>query len=114
MKVSFCDYDSPIKKMWSEGKLPRVKYGLYGEVLTSDTLSVEHLVPVRKGGSLAMENTALANKFLNSLRGVEDLKEVLTRKQAFAYIEQFWGNRTQIINKYIEGIYKTFRKLTIL
>ena len=112
--VSFTGYESPLKTMWKRGELPRVKKGLYGEILTRDTLSIEHLVPVSKGGSLTMENVALADRILNSLRGTKDLKDVLTRKQAFEYIEQYIGDKRPIIQKYVEGFFRTLRKLEVL
>ena len=114
MRVSFNGYESPLKTMWKKNKLPRVKRGLYGEILTRDNLSIEHLVPVSKGGSLTLENVALADRVLNALRGTKDLKEVLTRKQAFAYIDQFFGDNRPIIRQYVKQFFETMRKLEVL
>lgn len=114
MRVSFNGYNNPLKTMWKKNQLSRVKRGLYGEVLTMANVSLEHLVPVSKGGSMTLENVALADRVLNSLRGTKPLKEVLTRKQAFEYIDQFFGDPRPIIQQYIKGFFETLRKLEVL
>ena len=113
MKVSFNGYRSVLKTMWRKGELPKVKRGLYGESLTQDTISIEHLIPVSKGGRLILANEALADRYLNSLRGTRNLREFLTKKQGIDYINQFVGDKRLIIQRYIEGFCQTLRKLRI-
>ena len=39
-------YHHPLKTEWLKGKLPTVKYGIYGKELTPKTVSIEHNIPV--------------------------------------------------------------------
>lgn len=112
MIISFNGYHSPLKRMWRQGKLPNVKKGLYGDILTQENLSLEHLLPVSKGGKTTMDNLVLASKEKNSLRGNRDLKDVITRKQALDYILQF--SREKSMREYMKDIFFTFRKLGVL
>ena len=77
MKISFNGYRSPIKTMWRQGVL-RVPRGIYGEILTTDNISLEHLIPISCGGETTLGNIALASQKMNSLRGAKPLNEVLT------------------------------------
>ena len=43
-----------LKTLWLRGKLPTVKFGVYGDKLTKQTVSLEHFIPISKGGKTAM------------------------------------------------------------
>lgn len=44
-------FKSHIKGLYKEGKLPMVKYDLYGDYLTKENVTDEHVIPKSKGGS---------------------------------------------------------------
>ena len=112
MQVSFNGYKAPIKTMWRRGQLPNVTRGLYGQKLTQENLSLEHLLPVSRGGLTQMDNLALSTKEMNEKRGNRPLKEVLTKQQAWDYISQFVHDER--MQEYIGGVYRTFKKLGVL
>ncbi len=113
MNVSFNGYRSPIKTMWRQGIL-KVSRGLYGEVLTSDNISVEHLIPRSVGGETVLGNLALASQKMNSLRGSKPLREVLSAEQALAYISQFAKDKRKIIVQYVAQVTETFKNLGVI
>ena len=90
MQVSF-GYTHYLKTYYLQGKLPTVKRGLYGGILTPETVSLEHILPKEKGGHTTLSNLALATKINNSYRGSKPLKDVLTEEQAKEYLDQFKG-----------------------
>ena len=53
---------SLLKKLWRQGKLPTVKYGFYGDRLTQENLSQEHLRPKSQGGKTEQRNLVLDRK----------------------------------------------------
>lgn len=112
MIITFDGYHSPLKRMWRQGKLPHVKKGLYGDILTQENLSLEHLLPVSKGGKTTMDNLVLASKEKNSLRGNRDLKEVLSRKQAMDYILQFVHEKG--MREYMKDLFVTFKRIGVM
>ena len=59
MQVSF-GYTHYLKTYYLQGKLPTVKRGLYGGILTPETVSLEHILPKEKGGHTTLSNLALA------------------------------------------------------
>lgn len=69
--------------------MPSVKRGLYGEKLTVDNASLEHLKPHSEGGKTDIANLALASKELNNARGTTPLKEILDWEAAEEYLSQF-------------------------
>lgn len=87
-------YHSVLKDLFREDKLPTVKYGLYGDKLTKDNVSLEHLVPHSKNGKSKLFNFTLASKQKNSLRSNEDIRKFLTPEMAKEYLDQFKGIET--------------------
>ena len=112
MIVSFNGYRSPLKTLWLTGRLKSVTKGLYGDVLTKDTLSLEHLIPTSKGGKTELGNLVLASADKNARRGCKPLKDYVTKEQAQAYIDQFKG--IKFMQNYINAITETFKKLGVL
>lgn len=105
-------YSNKLKTLYLQGKI-RPKYGIYGERLTKDTVSLEHLQPRSKGGKTQIENLALASKKMNNLRGNKPLEEFLTPKNLVRYVNQFVDIDIPEFNgkKYVMGILKTIDKV---
>ena len=101
-----------LKTAWKKGQLPNVKRGLYGDILTLNNVSLDHLTPISKGGTTTLDNLALASKAKNELRGNRDLKEVLTKNQALDYIKQFVPYKE--FRQYIIDLLRTFEKLGVI
>ena len=97
--VSF-RYNHPLKKAFDKGLLGKDFKGLYGIKLKIDTRTVEHIVPHSLGGGLDWGNTALADKKMNSKRGIKPIDEFVTFKMWKKYLKQF----EKIKNKYVDGM----------
>ena len=102
-------YSSPLKTLWRKGKLPSVKYGFYGDVLTQKNVSLEHLKAHSKGGKTNLTNLVLASKAKNNARGNESIKDYLTVENVVMYLKQFKDIRIKDFdgNKYIAGVLAT-------
>ena len=100
-----------LKTLWRKGLLPTVKRGLYGDVLTQDTISIEHVVPKSKGGSSEFNNVTLASKNKNNRRGTKDIRDFLTKEMVDDYCSQFYGVRVGWFNGdwYARGIKNTLK-----
>ena len=109
-----------MKKLWKKNKLPTVKRGLYGDLLTKDNLSLEHGNPVSLGGKTITDNLFLASKEKNHARGNRPITEFLTKEMAEAYFEQFKdvvvkiGKQIVFVgNDYIQRATKTLKSLGV-
>lgn len=80
-----------VRDLWMRGKLPQVKFDIYGLPLKKKTCSREHIIPKSLGGSSYNSNIALADKFMNSKRGIEKLSEFTTLENVVNYFLQFVG-----------------------
>ena len=111
--ISFLGYNSVLKKYYKSGQLPTVKYGFYGDELTKDTVSLEHLKPHSKGGHTNLSNLVLASRDQNTKRGNDDLKLHFKPDAAKRYLEQFIGIKLKRFdgNEYVQGILNTLNKL---
>ena len=97
-KLSF-GYRHPLKTAWKKGLLPTVKVDIYGHVLTKKNVSLEHIIPVSKGGRTVIDNLALADVRANNARGTKPIAEVITYEQLITYLNQF----RNVKNSYING-----------
>lgn len=106
-------YSSPLKTLFKKGKLP-VRYGFYGDRLTTKNVSLEHLKPHSKGGKTTLDNLVLASKEKNHLRGDRDLKDFIDIQCVMTYLCQFMGVKRRGFDgdQYIAGILKTIEELT--
>lgn len=111
-------YNHPLKTLWKQGKLPQVKIGLYNNKLTKKNVSLEHELPVSKGGKSILENYALASREANSERGNDDIKKFLTVDMIRNYLTQFVNlivkRDKEVVfdgNKYIQMQINNFKKL---
>lgn len=112
-KVSFKGYQSILKTMWRQGLIPSVKKGLYGDELTQETISVEHLIPKCKGGRTELANTTLASRRLNNLRNAKPIGKFLTKQMLDDYCKQWEGIQVGKFNghKYVEMIKQTLKDI---
>ena len=111
-------YSTVLSRLYKKGKLPTVKYGLYGNKLTAKTCSNEHLIPVSLGGRTVLNNIALCDKTANSVRGNKDIQEFLTvdmiKEHLSQYMDVIVKKGKEVIfdgNEYIKNIIPTFQKL---
>ena len=106
-------YSHPLKTMYLKGKLPTVKHGIYGEILSKSNVTLEHLVPVSLGGKTELNNLALAAKYKNNERGIEDLFRHTNMDKVILYLDQFKNVITSdfIGNKYIKELALTIEKI---
>ena len=114
-------YHSVLKDLFKEDKLPSVKFGLYGDKLTKENVSLEHAIPHScKNGKSVLRNFALASKQKNNLRSNSDIRKFLTPDMALKYLKQFVGieevskKGTKFNgNQYIEMFSNTLKTLGI-
>ena len=113
-------YHSVLKDLFREDKLPSVKFGLYGDKLTKENVSLEHLVPHSKNGKSKLHNFTLASKHKNSLRSNDDIRKFLTPEMAKKYLDQFVDVETVSKkgtkfngNNYIDMIKNTLKTLGV-
>lgn len=104
-----------VKSMWKKGRLPQIKYGFYGDELTVKNCTVEHLLPLSKGGKTKSYNLVLASAANNQARSNTDLREVIDINAAKQYLKQFQGIRKRTFNgdAYIHQIKETLKQLGI-
>ena len=102
-----------VKTMWKKGQLPTVKYGFYGDELTIRNCTVEHLLPISKGGKTKMPNLVLASAANNQARSNFDITEFADPETAKQYLKQFEGIKKKNFNgnTYIRLIKETLKKL---
>ena len=86
---TFTGYKHPLKTLFKEGKMPSVKYGLYGFPINPENVSLEHLKPHSWGGRTELSNLALAERSANSARGSRPLADVLSWDMLEKYLSQF-------------------------
>ena len=108
-------YSNILKTEWQKGRLKSVKYGFYGDLMTKDTVSLEHLQPASKNGKTTLSNLVLASKSKNQLRGCADIRLFADKATVWNYLLQFVGVKTKHFNgnSYIKGIIKTLQTLGI-
>lgn len=111
-QISF-GYSSPLKTLFKKGKLPTVVKGFYGDVLTKENVSLEHLLPHSKGGKTRLNNLVLASKKMNNARGNESLVEHFDLTTMMEYLAQFKDVKAEGFNgnRYIKDILETVNRL---
>lgn len=108
-------YSNILKTEWLKGNLKIVKKGFYGDELTKQTVSLEHLKPASQGGKTILPNLVLASKKMNQARGCDDLKKYVTKNDVVEYLRQFIGIKTKRFDgdEYISKIIETLKTLGI-
>lgn len=105
-------YSHPLKTMFKKGQLP-ISKGFYGDSIDPSTVSLEHLLPVSKGGRTEFPNLVLASKSKNRDRGNQPLSKYFDPAAFLHYAEEMSKIRTKYFDgqKYIEDISKTIQEL---
>lgn len=112
--VSFQKAPNPdLKQLWDRGWLPQVKRGFYGDILTHENVSREHLLPASLGGTKRFGNIALASKEANNARGNADIREFADPKTVQRYLAQFKNVHLKELNgkSYIKAVKQTLKSL---
>lgn len=104
---------SNLKTQWLKGNLGSVTRGIYGDILTPETVSQEHLLPRSLGGKTYQRNLALATKKMNCKRGNQPLSLFLTDEMIDSYCNQFVDVKAGDFdgNSYIKAIKRTIRHI---
>lgn len=90
--IEFKGYPFIVKKLWRQGKLPTVKYGFYGDLLTPENVSAEHLIPHSKPHSTTTtDNLVLSSMANNIKRGNRPLCWYFSEENFAQYKDQFSG-----------------------
>ena len=102
-------FKSQLKNLFKKGKI-KVEYGLYGEKLTKNNVSDEHIICRCFGGTNDQSNIALASKELNTKRGNQPIGLFVTIGMLRKYLSQFRGVKRQGFDgdSYIKGVSKVF------
>lgn len=102
-----------LKQLWDKGKLPTVKYGFYGDKLTSFNITREHLLPKSKGGKKTYDNIVLASRDRNMARSNNDITLFADKQTAEDYLKQWENVKLKELDgrKYIRLIKKTLKFL---
>ena len=102
-----------IKTYFLEGKLPTVTKGFYGGELTKDTVTIEHLRPISKGGKTELKNVVLAENVRNWSRSNKPLSCVFDEEAFKTYCKEFEGIKLPFFNgdNYIKQITRTIERL---
>lgn len=110
--ISF-GYKSLLKTYRLDGKMPSVKYGIYGGELTKENITLEHLKPHSKGGKTNINNLALSKNVNNWTRSNKPISQFLNKETFEAYCEQFKGLKLPFFNgdNYVKEITKTIERL---
>lgn len=109
----FFGHHHKVKTLYKKGLLPTVKKDFYGDDLTIENATVEHLQPVSKGGKTTDDNVVIATKATNNARGNKPLGDFLIVSAMCAYLAQFKDIKVRDFdgNKYIAGIIKKVGRL---
>lgn len=106
-------YKSPLKTLYKKGKFPSLKKGFYGDEITKDTVTLEHLKPKSQGGKTELKNLVLVSANKNQERGIRPLEEMFSWANAGKYFENFKDVKIGDFdgNEYIKMIVKTIYEL---
>ena len=106
-------YTSIIKTAWNKGLMPSVQIGIYGGKLTPKNITIEHVLPISKGGKTTLSNIALATYSNNIKRGSKPLKWFLDMDIFEQYLKQFEGVKIMGFDgkKYIEVLTATVERI---
>lgn len=106
-------YKSILKTYWLEGRMPSVTHDFYGNELTKDTVTLEHIQPHSKGGLTKLSNLALSKNTSNFKRSNKPLTSVFNKEAFEQYCEQFKNIKLPGFdgNIYINSITRTVNNL---
>lgn len=109
--ISF-GYSHPLKTAYKKGLLPTVKFDVYGNRLTLENVSLEHIIPHSEGGTTTLDNLLLVDKKANRERGTKPIKLFMSKDMIDVYLCQFKGLKNRFINgnEYINKVKNTLLK----
>ena len=112
--ISF-GYKSIVKTLYKQGQLTSVTKDIYGQKLTPNNVTIEHIIPKSKKGASSLKNYALATAKANQQRSSDPLLKHTTIENIKAYLEQFKGIKKPQFNgdEYIKGVTNTLRRINI-
>ena len=93
--------------------MPTVKYGFYGDPLTPQNVTREHLEPATLAGTRRFGNIVSASKQKNNARGNKDIGLFANWDNAKRYLAQFKDVNLPELrgSRYIKAVIKTLKKL---
>lgn len=92
-------YHHRLKTAWRNGEIPELKHDFYdGSLLNKDTVTLEHLKPVSKGGKTTLTNLVLTSYANNRKRGNNDIRDFINIEAAKKYIEEIKQIKVKGIN----------------
>ena len=105
-------FKSRLKKLYKQGKI-NIEYDIYGNKLTKQNVTDEHLICRCHGGTSDLSNIALATKEANWKRGCQPIENFLTYGNLRRYLLYFKDVKLPNFdgNAYREGIRKTIKEL---
>ena len=111
--ITFTSYQSPLKTTFKKGLLGDDVIGIYGNRITKDNVSLEHIQPVSKNGKTILSNLVLADRKANYERGNKDIAQFVTIGMIRQYLKQFKNIKCKGFNgnEYIKLIRNTFNKM---
>lgn len=109
--ISF-GYSDKLKTLFKKGKFPSVIVDAFGEKLTPDNVTLDHVIPKCEGGLSRTENYMLATDYFNQLRGRKPLRLFVTDEGLNKYLNQFVNICVDGFdgNKYIRDLMKTLER----
>lgn len=113
-QITFTSRPNPdLKVLWDRGKLPSVTKGFYGDTLTFENVSREHLKPASQGGTKRFGNIVLASKPANNARGNADISLFANIQTVKEYLAQFKDVHLKELNgkDYIRAVKQTLKDL---
>ena len=111
--TTFASYQSPLKKAFKAGAFGDEMIGIYGNKVTKNNFSLEHIKPKSKGGRTVLSNLAVADRDANRQRGNDDIAKFVNFEMLRKYLRQFKDIKNGKFNgnDYIKMIRKTFSKM---
>lgn len=101
--TNFGSHHSVLKTLWKRGQLPTVRRGFYGDFLTQNNVTLDHLSLYSKTRRTSLDNVVLASADKNHARGSRPLWKIINIDRAKEYLEQFRG--VHIIGRFDGNLY---------
>lgn len=105
-------YNHQLKTLFKKGKI-KLKYDIYGDRLTKQNCTLEHIECVSHGGKTVTANVALATARMNNARGNKPLSEFLNAEGLAYYCNYFLHFKIPEFDgvKYIRDLLETINRV---
>lgn len=90
-------YKSVLKKDFENGKIP-LKKDITGQPLIKGKETIDHTIPLSRGGKSELYNYTLMNKVANNARGNKPLRYYIDIESLIEYIRVMLDVKTENIN----------------